>query len=483
MNETVPLDAPSADQDTQRRNSTGWMLVLLVVAILLIIFQTDLQTEDQLAATAACLVAITSTWVLARVYPGRWISLGSSFAALFAAFHMGVLLPLTVNSPIQTNLAPADALWINTPGFNSAIVLVAVAQAMFTVGYLLCLQITQRVRTPGVFVKTDLKSPSRTDGPGIIGMVMLVAGIVLWVYNTSVSGASFFGGSYPEFLALTKNTSMSTAYLLMGFGLVLVAASQKYSWRKAALIMFGLWSIPAFLLGLRGEVIIPAAACMIVTARRRPIKLRAWVVLVAIAALAAGSAVRVLRDLSAKSGALNLSIFNPFAGLTELGTSIQTLAIVINSHVQSGEPFVGADTYLAPFRRVIVGRILGQPTLPIENDMSVFSTMVLARVGPIGGSPAAEAYRSGGVLVIVIVMSLIGVIVASLDSMPNNKYSNCLVGMLAFVFLFWVRNDFTPVPTEIFTALGILVCIWMAEQWTGRKPKIATLATNDALRA
>ena len=75
----------------------------------------------------------------------------------------------------------------------------------------------------------------------------------------------------------------------------------------------------------------------------------------------------------------------------------------------------------------------------------------------------------------VIVMSLIGVIVASLDSMPNNKYSNCLVGMLAFVFLFWVRNDFTPVPTETFTALGILVCIWMLEQWTGRKPKIATL--------
>jgi hypothetical protein len=173
--------------------------------------------------------------------------------------------------------------------------------------------------------------------------------------------------------------------------------------------------------------------------------------------------------LTSRGGALNASIFNPFDSLVELGSSIRPLTTMINYHRQNGEVFVGIDTYLAPFRRVIVGRILAGSAIPVEADPSVFSTMILQRVGPIGGSPAAEAYRSGGILVMVIVMFLIGLAVASLDALPNDRYSNCLVGMLAFVVLFWVRNDFTPVPTEVVTALAILMCIWMLEQWTGNR--------------
>jgi hypothetical protein len=324
----------------------------------------------------------------------------------------------------------------------------------------------------------DHEEMSKTDGPGIIGIIMLMLGIALWVYNAISSGASVFGSSYPEFLALTKNTDMPSAYILMGFGLVLVASSSHAVLRHRALWVFVLWSIPAFILGLRGEVIIPSAAYLVVAARRRHIGLRPWLVVASIAALAAGSAIRVLRDLSSRGGALNASIFNPFDSLVELGSSIRPLTTMINYHIQNGEPFVGMDTYLAPFRRVIVGRILGGPTVSVEADPSVFSTMILHRVGPIGGSPAAEAYRSGGILVMVIIMVLIGLAVASLDALPNDRYSNCLVGMLAFIGLFWVRNDFTPVPTEIVTAFVIILCIWMLEQWTGNRVKFDASPKN-----
>jgi len=307
---------------------------------------------------------------------------------------------------------------------------------------------------------------------------MLVLGIALWLYNAISSGASVFGSSYLVFLAATKQTDMSTAYLLMGFGLVLSAVGRQRKSRNLALSLFVLWSLPALLLGLRGEVIIPATAYLIVAARRRFIRPRAWMFAVAIVALAAGSAIRVLRLVGDKGSTIDIGIFNPLDGLKELGGSIRPLVVMINYHDQYGEPFVGMSTYLAPFRRLIVGRILGGQVTATANDPFVFSTMIAQRVGQIGGSPAAEAYRSGGVVVMVVVLFLIGFAVASLDSLPNEKYPNCLVGMLSFIVLFWVRNDFTPVPADTMTAFVVLATVWIFEH--SFRPKYGSI--NESQR-
>jgi hypothetical protein len=453
-----------------RRKPPGWMLYFLVAGIMLAFLRKEFERNAQVAAIAALLVAITSVWVISRAHPGRWISVGSSYAVLFSLFHMSQLFPLVSNSPVPP-FVPNDRFWIQTPGFHSAVVLAAIAQAMFTLGYLVNARTTGRVRSPHAPIEVRIEEATILDGPGIVGVTMLVLGIVLWIYSVSSTGASFFGTSLLGFLALTQNTHIADSYLLISFGMAVVSSSRWVVLRHRALLFFGLWSIPAFVLGLRGEVIIPIAAYLIVAARRRPIALRPWVLAAAgIGALAAGSAVRVVRQYGAGARAFDVASFNPFAGLAEMGGSIQPLTIVVNYH-QSGEPFIGVDTYLAPFRRLIVKRILGGDALPVKTDPAVFSSMIAQRVGQIGGSPAAEAYRSGGVFVMVILMLLIGVIVASLDSLPNTTLMDSLVGMLACVLLIWVRNDFTPVPAQAFEAFIVLVPIWLLEQWSKTRSK------------
>ncbi|WP_270888467.1 O-antigen polysaccharide polymerase Wzy [Pedococcus sp. 5OH_020] len=435
-----------------------WIVLFALVLLVLLAFRVPLEGSRQGAALVACLVGTASVLVILRLNPARPLLLGSIYAALLTVFHVGLLLPISLGAPVSL-FNPADLKWVESPGFVSAAVLAAIAITAFTLGYLL------RYR----FIDKPPEAPPPTaakgnDGAGIVGATLLLAGVLLWLFIVLRSGVPIIGSSYAGFLEATSGTQLPTAYLLMGFGMGAVAASDRQGVRRVALVAFGLWAVPAFLLGLRGEVIIPAACYIVVAARRREIRLRAWMAFAGVAALAAGSAVRVLRQFGLGGGGTSLTAFNPFEGIAELGYSIRPLAVVSNYHDRLDEPFVGIATYLAPFRRFVVGRLLGGEVTPVADDPTVFGAMIARRVGPIGGSPAAEAYRSHGLLGLVIVLALIGILVATLDSVRVTQYSNATIGMLAFALLLWVRNDFTPVPAECASTIPVLLAIWVLNQ-------------------
>ena len=303
------------------------------------------------------------------------------------------------------------------------------------------------------------------DGVGAVGISLLAVGLVFWIYLALSSGAITLGISYADFLSRTRNANMPITYLMIGLGLGVVSASRHRNVRSLALIIFALWALPAFAIGLRGEAILPASAFAIVAARRGSIRLRPWMGLAAVGVLSAGSAVRVIRQFGLGKGITGIQAFNPFDGIAELGYSIRPLTVVVNFHDRLGEPFVGIATYLAPFRRLIVGRLLGGSVLSVEQDPSVFGGMIAQRIGPIGGSPAAEAYRSGGLVAIVSVMILIGLLVAHLDSMASTPLADAGVAMSSFVLLLWIRNDFTPVPAQFaITALILLLLRLLARR-------------------
>ncbi len=391
---------------------------------------------------------------LFRLNRRRPFSLGPVYGALFVLFHVGLLVPTALGaSPSVFN--ERDIQWILSDGFTSASLLVTVATSALLVGYLVGFNPRhQESRIEETQVWLRLRSV------GQIGLLLLSAGCLLWIYNVLASGA-VLSGSYAAFLESTASTSMPTAYLMMGLGMSTLSAGPSRTARRAGLVIFAVWSAPAFMLGLRGEVLIPLAAYLVVAARRRPISLRPWMAFAFVGGLGLGAAVRVIRQVGFGSG-FDLASFRPFDGITELGYSIRPLVVSVDWHELYLEPYVGIDTYLAPFRRLLVGRILGGEITPTADDPAVFSSMVSRRVGPIGGSPAAEAFHAGGVVGIVIVLVAIGVLVARLDSLDTTPLRNALVGTLAFVLLLWVRNDFTPVPFEVGVAVGIVLMIRVA---------------------
>lgn len=448
-----------------------WLTAFTLTGAFIVVFRLSIAANMQLAAAVACLATVGCVIATVRANRRRPICLGSMYAALFGLFHIGLLLPLAVGLPLRL-LNPGDDHWANSPGFAAAATLIAVAECAYAIGYLLL-----REQPPGP--PPDLQPSRRSgsdikaagwDGPAIVGALLLMAGVGLWTYNAWRSGVSIIGSSYSEFLSRTSTVpTMPIAYLLMGYGPAVVSASSHRTSRQIALAVFAIWAVPAFSLGLRGEVIIPAASYLVVAARRRSIPLRPWMAAALVAGLSAGSTVRVLRQLGIGHGGAALASFNPLDGLTELGYSIRPLAVVSTYHDQLGERSVGIATYVAPFRRLIVGKVLGGDVTPVADDPVVFGAMIVRRVGPIGGSPAAEAYRAGGLIAIVIVMLLIGLLVAAADARRTTPISNCMVGMLAFALLLWVRNDFTPVPGELAVATVVICLVWLFEQ-RGRSP-------------
>jgi hypothetical protein len=435
-----------------------WMLIFLVAASLLIAFRPAVEGDIRLGAFAACVLAVASLVSIVGTNRDRPISVGSVYAALFGLFHIGLLVPIALGyAPRMFNAI--DRAWINSPGLASAAFLVAIAETAVSLGYLVRYR-KQPVEPASSRPSIMSGSTTDLDGPAVVGIGMLLAGLAIWIGNVVMADVSLTT-SYADFLAATANMNMPTAYLLIGFGMGVVSSSEWSVARQCALIAFGVWAVPAFLLGLRGEVIIPASAFLVVAARRHRIRLRAWMVVAVLGALAAGSAVRVVRRAGVGKGRVAVSDLDPLSGLAELGYSIRPMVVVSDYHDRLGQPFVGFATYLAPFRRFIVGRLLGGHVLSVADDPSVFGGWILRHVGPIGGSPAAEAYRCGGIVAMVVVMAAVGVVLASLDSLRNSLIANALVGMIAFVLLLWVRNDFTPVPAECMLTIPVVTLIWL----------------------
>lgn len=441
------------------RRPLMWILAFIAATALVAAFAESLVSSPRWAATAALAVACASVVALATARPGRPISLGSVYALLLALFHTGLLMPMALGLPLEL-LYPSDEQWVRTDAFARSTVYVALAQCALTIGYLAAARV-------GTFTEVAKPRPDPTPAPsdraGVIGIALFAVGAVLWVYYALHSGVDLLGSSYLQFLAATRETPMPVAYLLMGFGIPVSAASRNANARLLALVLFAVWSFPAFTLGLRGEVIIPAAAYVVVAARRRQIPLRPWMAAAAVAVVAAGSAVRAIRQYGLGGAGTSLASANPLIGLTELGYSIRPLVVVVGYRAR-GEGFVGYGTYVAPFRRVFIGRLLGGDTLSVAEDPTVFSTMIATRVGTIGGSVTAEAYRSAGVLAIVLVLFLVGLALARIDRGQSSLLSDCMAGMIAFSFFLWIRNDFTPVPVQLAFAGALLLVMWTLQR-------------------
>lgn len=443
--------------------SAKWIPLFAALLVLLTTLRSELETSRHAAAAAACFVSVTSIGVIIRLNPRRPLLLGTVYAALLSIFHIGLLIPIAFGSS-PTLLNSIDVQWVTNPGFEAAAVLASIAIASFSLGYLSCFSLLEARFAAKIKEQNSQRDSPKNDGTGVVGLLLLISGVSLWGAIALSSGVQVVGSSYEDFLAKTQTSAMPISYLLMGFGLGVVAASPHAHTRRPALIIFALWAAPAFMLGLRGEVIIPIGAYVIVAARRRYLPIRPWMGVALLAGLSAGSAVRVIRQSGIGGGTSSFAALNPFRGIAELGYSIRPLVVVSDWHDRLHEPFVGIATYTAPFHRFIAGHLLGEMVLPVGSDPAVFGGVIAERVGPIGGSPAAEAYRTGGTFALVLVMVLIGVLIAILDSLRRSPYTNALLGMMAFSLLLWVRNDFTPVPAQFALTVPILLCVWFLNQ-------------------
>lgn len=413
-----------------------------------------------LAGVAAALVAVF------HISPrGVW-SVASVYLAVYSVFHFGVAPAVGLGLSYSFDMEQALSQWLHTPAAREALVLSLLGLAACLLGIVVV------PGTPPAEASFSGNDPETPRLLLIVGLCLTVCCIAAWFfYAIGSRGADLLFGSYAAFLAATADAPLSLVYYGIGLGMTLLAASPPGAWRRFGIGLFVLWTLFALPLGLRGEVLFPTAAALVIEARRRiPLSGRTLIVLV-ITLLFVIAFVREVRQAGLRGFDPGEIRVTPVDALVEMGGSLRPVAEVVRWH-ESGDAFLYGASYWAPFERAFYRVIpdLASRRVDASYDERLSNILVQYRVGFIGFSPVAEAYRNGGAVVVVLAMFLVGLTVGWLDCLPATPEAQAVVGVVFVPLLLQIRNSFTSVPFQVLTG-ALVVMMILVGAWLLRKAR------------
>jgi len=263
------------------------------------------------------------------------------------------------------------------------------------------------------------------------------------------SGASGFYGAYGDYLNAIDEVGgfMGLVWLALGGGIVM-SVTGRHGWlRTSAIAAFGCMALIALPIGLRGEIMFPTIAALVAAARcgwtLSPGKACAFL----IGLLIVIPSVREIRSTGLQGlpdVAFELRMFDAFV---EMGGSLHPVEKVVRWRAE-GEALDMGSSYWAPVERAAARVLPGLQTSAAEDDMRIMNVLVTDRVGGIGFSPVAEAYRNFGAVGVVLVLGLLGAGVAAIDRIANRGQAVLAIAILYVPLLINVRNSFVSVPLQ-----------------------------------
>lgn len=445
------------------------------VALALLSFFDELAQRRTVAFGICILVAAGSLVAVYRLAPERPFTVLNVFTMLFVLFHFGLVIPEWVGLNNQA-LSPEGLGW-----FEGELAVRAVLLSSLGLCALTCGAAAVGLRTPGATAGPNPDRNIRHAWSGRIGLVTTLAGCLLWTLAVLVQGQVDVTGSYSEFRSATAGAPLPWAYLLIGLGMPFLATAEARATRVSGVVVFSVYAALALAVGARSETFIPALGYLVVRARVTDIRLTLSKVVVPVLLLSLISVIRQFRASGIGAFAMKDAALSPVSGLTELGYSLRPVVAALEWHDVDGERLFGIQTYVGQLGRSVIGRAMGITALPTAQDLSVLSTAVMARIGPIGGSQIAEAYRSGAQLGVLLVMFSLGASMAWLDRRPCRGEWNAAVGAIAVVLFVWVRNDVTPVIFDLLVIGATASLVWFLDRLTALRAPYRRPTVSDRI--
>jgi hypothetical protein len=385
---------------------------------------------------------------------GIWSATGA-YVVVFWCFHFGLIAALGSGLVGPVDLSVWDQLWVIGPFGADAALLALVGTLAFVSGA--CVIHARRSPVPSLDVW-----PARRDAShphGVAGSMLVFGAIVLWcAIVLGAGGASGLFVSYGEYLRMTDefSTPIAIVWLVLGCGIVMSATGKPGWHRTGAVAAFGCLALVAVPLGLRGEIMFPTVAALVASARcgRRLPPLRAAAFGAALLLV-----IPIAREVrSAGLQALPGAVLDlPRLGaLVEMGGSLHPVEKVVRWRAE-GEPFERGRSYWAPIERAAARVLPGLQSPAAEDDLRIMNVLVIDRVGAIGFSPVAEAFRNFGPLGVVIVLGLVGMALGAIDTIPDRRTAALVLATVYLPLLSNVRNSFVSVPAHC--AAGVLIVV------------------------
>lgn len=450
----------------------------------------EAQLERPRLPGAASLVVLVSLVVLALssgVQPGLWrasaialatcvvtVFITSSFGAaglfrpvnayifVLAMFHLGLAPYFLLNVKPPAFGSFLNSQLLNDPFLPRAILLASAGIGAVGVGAVAVdvMSTGRGLRFAPTATDIERRRVERT------GLVLLVSGVGAWAFvGVTRLGVGFILSPYTTWLAATGGTPLPYAYFAIGIGFTFIVVGQGRLFTSYS-APFWLYFIGGMALGLRNEVMVPAAVALSVNALlgRRPSG-RVVVLGLAIGLVALGG-VREARETGVQLNSLVPTPRYASDALAEMGYSVRTIVIVERWLVE-GDELLGGTTYWAPVERLVANVVGDIEPVPVGQDERDSSSLVRRREGPVGFSSIAEALRNFSANSATVVLLFQGALLGFLERRAVTLRRLLLLAVVLSSLLFHARNSFTPVPFQL-AAGGILILVACPPRWRAR---------------
>jgi hypothetical protein len=401
------------------------------------------------------LIAIAGVWSAAGIY-----------AAVFGCFHFGFVVLLACGYAAPVELSPWDEGWVLSAFAADAAVLALAGALAFASGA--CFVYAQR--SDRWLADRPRAREATTHSHGVAGAVLVFTALTAWcAIVLSTGGIGGFFASYGDYREVTSEygSMLAVIWPVLGCGVVTAVTGRPGWHRHAAILAFGCFALVALPLGLRTEVMFPGVVVLIALARsgRAVTPLKAAAV-----GLAALLIIPIIRDL--RTTGLAAVADAEFAApgldaLAEMGGSLHPVEKVVRWHAE-GEPFEKGATYWAPFERAAARLLPGfSRRAEAEDDFRLMNVLVLDRVGAIGFSPVAEAYRNFGPIGVVVLLGVLGLVMGAIDTIRDPRTAVLVIATVYVPLLINVRNSFVSVPAQCVAGLLIVIVVGISHHIVG----------------
>jgi hypothetical protein len=376
---------------------------------------------------------------------------------VFWCFHFGLIAVLASRLVAPTDISAWDQNWVLGPFAADAAVLALVGSLALASGATL----VHGCRPAATTAKVLQRGRAPAHPHGTAGSVLVLTTSAAWCGIVMMTGgtAGFFN-SYGEYLQATADYSpvLTVVWLGMGCGIVMSVTGRSGWLRASAIGAFCCVGIVALPIGLRGEILFPSIAAVVASARCGRVLSPGTACAFVLGLLILIPAVREVRNTGLQGlpyMVLELRLFDAFV---EMGGSLHPVEKVVRWRAE-GEAFDRGGSYWAPIERAAARILPGLPITAADDDMRIMNVLVTDRVGAIGFSPVAEAYRNFGALGVVIVLGTLGAALASIDSLGDRRIAVLAIATLYVPLLINVRNSFVSVPTQCLAGILFVVAL------------------------
>lgn len=421
----------------------GFLFFLSAALLLNIVKYSLVDWDNRTLFLYASTLTVGSLIYVALVSNRNLFSASFMYLLIFSLFHSGLYFAYAMGLEEPTS-------YLLTYSGRLAVILVVIG----TLAY--CAGVSAAYFFGGSAPFCRIKNPEKLGGAfEWTGLILMILSVGIWFFEAiRAGGIGIFQAAYLDFLSATEGSYTGWAYYGLGLAMVFLGTCEPSRLRRGGFALFGLFALVAFPLGLRGEVLYPLTAALVVMGVRKAPFSTGKALIIGLLVLCAITGVRQIRSTGVGEISGQQVSFAPSEALAEMGSSIRPVVKVIRWS-QSGDPFIYGQSYWAPFDRAFVYVLPGWTRPPAQDDSRLLNVLVQKRVGPIGFSVIAEAYRNFAAPGVTIVMFLIGFGFGRMDRWPHTLIGQTVTGVILVAFLIQIRNAFTQVPMQII--LGFMV--------------------------